>query len=168
MYILGLASEMPELDTQISTSLVQRGELFLQGIGSLSISPGGDAWLQSSFLLHYRWPEASSWYDITMGVAGTIFFAQEICTELFFLFKMQSRILAHFTYPRGAWVLSRFSLVWLCDPMDCSLLGSSEGFTRQEYWSGLPCPPPGIFSTQVSNSRFLCLLHWWFFTIRTT
>ena len=41
MYILGLASEMPELDTQISTSLVQRGELFLQGIGSLSISPGG-------------------------------------------------------------------------------------------------------------------------------
>ena len=40
MYILGLASEMPELDTQISTSLVQRGEFFLQGIGSLLISPG--------------------------------------------------------------------------------------------------------------------------------
>ena len=40
MYILGLASEMPELDTQISTSLVQSGELFLQGIRSLSISPG--------------------------------------------------------------------------------------------------------------------------------
>ena len=26
----------------------------------------------------------------------------------------------------------------LCDPMDHSLPGSS----RQEYWSGLPCPPP--------------------------
>ena len=26
----------------------------------------------------------------------------------------------------------------LCDAMDCSLPGSS----RQEYWSGLPCPPP--------------------------
>ena len=26
----------------------------------------------------------------------------------------------------------------LCDPMDCS----SPGFSRQEYWSGLPCPPP--------------------------
>ena len=32
----------------------------------------------------------------------------------------------------------------LCDPMDCSLLVSSvHRFSRQEYWSGLPCPPPG-------------------------
>ena len=32
----------------------------------------------------------------------------------------------------------------LCDPVDCSLPGSSvHGFSRQEYWSGLPCPPPG-------------------------
>ena len=29
-------------------------------------------------------------------------------------------------------------------PMDCSPPGSSvPGFSRQEYWSGLPCPPPG-------------------------
>ena len=27
----------------------------------------------------------------------------------------------------------------------------SMGFSGQEYWSGLPCPPPGIFSTQGSN-----------------
>ena len=25
------------------------------------------------------------------------------------------------------------------------------GFSRQEYWSGLPCPSPGIFPTQGSN-----------------
>ena len=33
----------------------------------------------------------------------------------------------------------------LCDPMDCSSPGSSVhgGFPRQEYWSGLPCCPPG-------------------------
>ena len=30
----------------------------------------------------------------------------------------------------------------LCNPMDCSLLLSME-FSRQEYWSGLSCPPPG-------------------------
>ena len=30
----------------------------------------------------------------------------------------------------------------LCDPMDCSPPGSM-GFSRQEYWSGLPSPPPG-------------------------
>ena len=29
-------------------------------------------------------------------------------------------------------------------PMDYSLPGSSvRGIPRQEYWSGLPCPPPG-------------------------
>ena len=32
----------------------------------------------------------------------------------------------------------------LCNPMDCSPPGSSvHGILRQEYWSGLPCPPPG-------------------------
>ena len=31
----------------------------------------------------------------------------------------------------------------LCDPVDCSLPSSSMGFSRQEYWSGLPFPFPG-------------------------
>ena len=32
----------------------------------------------------------------------------------------------------------------LWDPMGCSLPGSSSmGFSRQEYWSGLPFPSPG-------------------------
>ena len=32
----------------------------------------------------------------------------------------------------------------LCNPMDCSLLGPlSMGFSRQEYWHGLPLPSPG-------------------------
>ena len=35
----------------------------------------------------------------------------------------------------------------LCDPMDCSLVAHqaplSMGFSRQEYWSGLPFPSPG-------------------------
>ena len=31
----------------------------------------------------------------------------------------------------------------LCDPVDCSTPGSSSmGFSRQEYWSGLPFPSP--------------------------
>ena len=39
----------------------------------------------------------------------------------------------------------------ICDSMDCSPTGSSwdsvhgilfMGFSRPEYWSGLPCPPP--------------------------
>ena len=35
----------------------------------------------------------------------------------------------------------------LCDPMDCSLPGSSvHGLSRQAYCSGLPCPSPGHIS----------------------
>ena len=36
----------------------------------------------------------------------------------------------------------------------------SMGFSRQEHWSGLPLPPPGIFLTQGLNLRLSCLLHW--------
>ena len=38
----------------------------------------------------------------------------------------------------------------LCDPIDCSLPGYME-FSRQEYWSGLPFPPPGKFPDPGSN-----------------
>ena len=49
----------------------------------------------------------------------------------------------------------------LCDPMDCSRPGSlSKGFSRQEYWSGLPCPPPGGLPTHGSNLHLLSPLHW--------
>ena len=48
----------------------------------------------------------------------------------------------------------------LCDPMDCSPPGSSvHGFSRQEYCSRLPFPPPGIFPTQGSNPGFLHCSH---------
>ena len=47
---------------------------------------------------------------------------------------------------RGMCVCAK-SLQWcpiLCDPIDCSHQAPlSKGFSRQEYWSGLPCPPPG-------------------------
>ena len=31
----------------------------------------------------------------------------------------------------------------------------SMGFSRQEYWSGVPFPPPGVLLTQGSNPQFL-------------
>ena len=36
----------------------------------------------------------------------------------------------------------------------------SMGFSRQEYWSGLPCPSPGDLPDQGSNRRVLGLLNW--------
>ena len=42
-------------------------------------------------------------------------------------------------------VKSLQSCLTLCNLIDCSLPGFSVhgDFSRQEYWSGLPCPPPG-------------------------
>ena len=44
------------------------------------------------------------------------------------------------------------SCLTLSDPMDCSLPGSSimdMGFSRQEYWSGVPLPSPLEYPTWV-------------------
>ena len=54
------------------------------------------------------------------------------------------------------------SCLTLCDPMDSSPPGSSVGFSRQDYWSGLPFPSLNITSgvekltikqTKVSRKR---------------
>ena len=45
------------------------------------------------------------------------------------------------------------------DPVDCSLPGSSvSGFSRQEYWNGLPFPSPGDLSNP--GIEPVPLLHW--------
>ena len=50
----------------------------------------------------------------------------------------------------------------LCDPMDCSLPGSSVYGDFPGKNTGVGCHTllQGIFLTQVSNTHFLCLLHW--------
>ena len=42
------------------------------------------------------------------------------------------------------------SCLTLCDPMDCSRRQAplSMGFSRQKYWSDLPCPPPEAYKHQ--------------------
>ena len=74
--------------------------------------------------------------------------------------------LSHFS-PVQPWdccmlVLSRFSCVWAsATPRTvASQVRLSMGFSRQEYWSGLPWPPPGNFPNRWSNPCLLCLLHW--------
>ena len=47
----------------------------------------------------------------------------------------------------SACILSHFSCVQLCVTLWTVALQAplSMEFFRQEYWSGLPCPPPGDF-----------------------
>ena len=50
----------------------------------------------------------------------------------------------------------------LCNPMECSPPGSSAHGILQAKNTGVGCHAflQGIFQTQRSNSRLLCLLHW--------
>ena len=53
-------------------------------------------------------------------------------------------------------VLVAQSCPTLCNPMACSHQPPlSMGFSRQEYWSVLPCPIQGIFLPEGSNPGFL-------------
>ena len=58
--------------------------------------------------------------------------------------------------------LSRFSRVWLFATLwtvSCQVSLSLE-FSKQEYWSGLPCPPSGDLPDPGSKLCLLCLLYW--------
>ena len=54
------------------------------------------------------------------------------------------------------------SCLILCDPMNCSPPGSPVhgGFSRQEYWSGLPCLPPGDLPDPGIKPEFLMSPAW--------
>ena len=72
-------------------------------------------------------------------------------------------------YP--ACVLSCFSHVWFFMTLRTvdSQASLFMGFSGQEYWSGLPCPPQGIFLTQGSNPHlFTSPALAGFFTISAT
>ena len=54
------------------------------------------------------------------------------------------------------WVLYAQSCPTLCNPMECSPLGSSVHgiLSRQKYWSGLPFPSPGYLSSPKNRTRW--------------
>ena len=66
-----------------------------------------------------------------------------------------------FYYSHPACMLSHFSHVqiFLTLWIVARQAPLSMGFSSQEYWSGLPCPPPEIFPTQGSNLCLLRLTH---------
>ena len=51
-----------------------------------------------------------------------------------------------------------FTTLWMVAPQAPQFMG----FFRQEYWSGLPFPPPGDLPTQGSNPRLpvSCFARW--------
>ena len=66
-------------------------------------------------------------------------------------------------YASHAYVQSRFSLVPLSETLWIVVCQAplSMGFSRQEYWSGLPCPPPSSWPRdQTHMSCTSCIGRW--------
>ena len=76
--------------------------------------------------------------------------------------KFLKRQTKHIPFPPCAWALSRFRHVQLfVTPWTVVCQAPlSMGFSRQEYWSGVPCPPPGDFPDSGIEPGSLMLLHW--------
>ena len=85
---------------------------------------------------------------------------------LSWLFLTVLRCLKIWTY-----VLSCFSRVWLCHPLDCSLPGSSvHGISQERVLDWLPFPPPGDLPDPGTKPTSLPspALAGWFFTTSAT
>ena len=57
-------------------------------------------------------------------------------------------------------LLSRFSRVRVCVTPETAAQQAplSLGFSRQEYWSGLPCHPPGESSQSRDQTQVSCIV----------
>ena len=83
-----------------------------------------------------------------------------LCTVFFYVRVFADILLCDIQLLWCACMLSHFSHVQLFVTLwtVASQAPLSMGFSRQEYWSGLPCPRPGVFPTQ--RPYLLHLLHW--------
>ena len=131
----------------------------LQSMGSLRVRHHWATSLSLFTFMHWRrkWqptpvflPEnprdGGAWWAAVYGVAQSRTQLKWLSSSSSLNLESQVSMLRFHSHD-GLWPVcvsakSLQSCLILCDPMDCSPPGSM-GFSRQEYWSGLPCPPPG-------------------------
>ena len=89
-------------------------------------------------------------------------------THIFYLLRVESPIpFSSSAPPKYLYI----AVVWLCSVASYFLWPPppqtvacqaplSIGFSRQEYWSGLPFPSPGALPESRVKPTSLCLLHW--------
>ena len=81
---------------------------------------------------------------------------QSLRQLIFFFFLLNVHYLSSACVPSHFSCVQCFPAPWIV-ACQASL---SMGFFRQECWSGIPFPSPGIFPTQGMNLHLLSLLHW--------
>ena len=85
------------------------------------------------------------WWDL-LTVQGTLKSLLQHHSSKASILRRSAFFIVQFSHPyiTTGKSINRFSCVQLCNLMDCSHQAPlSMGFSRQEYWRGLPCPPPG-------------------------
>ena len=96
------------------------------------------------------------------------------CHPVFLIWVEGTKAVGHYTNKRkmiGRWLmrtcmLSHFSRVWHCGTLwTVAQAPLSMGFSRQEYWSGFPCPSPGDLPDLGIKSESLPLAVGFFFLV---
>ena len=128
-----------EAETPIFGHLMQRADSFerpwcwerLKAVGE-GDDRGWDDWMASP--TEWTWVGVNSGYYWWTGKPGVL---QSMGSQGLYRLSNWTEL--------KATVLNHFSHVWLCDPMKLAYQASlSMGISRQKYWSGLLCPPPGV------------------------
>ena len=120
----------------------------------LIYSKGDPKWVQSEPIWDRSpWVETKHGYELLKEKEGPRLISSHLPIQLFpkSFFKSKAKVSVQRSrqsssgLPRWASGALLFkSCPTLFNPMDCNPPGSSSlRFSRQEYWSGLPCPPPG-------------------------
>ena len=133
--------------------------------GFLTTTPPGTSSALNSFLLHFFWYDSSPYIVSLYGVHWlSIFLSFSFGSSIWMLsinLSSKTLILVSFSFPWSSLllnlcveffslcivlcILSHLSHVWLFVTLwtVAHQDALSIGFSRQEYWSGLPCTPPG-------------------------
>ena len=127
----------------LSTPMAREGNAFIENRKLWAVIEKGSCLQAESFL---------AWYKVCLFLVGFIFHR---CESSPFWPPVSSAVSINFFYIHQSipsfdpgwlvFVLSRSVMSDSCDPMDYrpSRRLCPWGFSRQEYWSGLPCPSPG-------------------------
>ena len=117
---------------------------------------GWDGWMTSSIQWTWTWANSGRWWGT--GRPGMLQFMVSQRVGHSFVTEQQQKDLPM----RCTCMLSHFSHLWLCATLWTATHQAPlfMGFSRQEYWSGLPCAPHGIVLTQGLNPQLLHLLRW--------
>ena len=154
-----------EITERLSTQNVNLNTLLGSSVYAKHLPRMTRASVRMSVRLRFCWDSV----DSPLSLCSGLFLSSSCCLNSFHIKKNLAAVLAseisltssltfsqvhQTTSPR--WWLCKYqavsacmqakslqSCLTLCHPMDYNLPGSSMGFSRQEYWSRLPCSSPG-------------------------